>query len=538
VRHHDLLGRVGRLRTRRGVVETPVLLPVVNPLKQLVSPQELWGMGFKAIMVNAYLLLKHMRGEVESRGVHEVIGFEGVVMTDSGAYQLLVHGKVDATPEEVVEFQVKAGSDVAVILDVPTGYPASRSAAEATVHETLRRAQALFNLNRGEALWVGPVQGGAWLDLVERCAREMASLPFDLHALGSPTKVMEQYLFDLLVDMLAAAKPHLPLSRPLHLFGAGHPMMFSLAVALGCDLFDSASYALYARQGRYMVEHGTLRAESLKYLPCSCAVCSKLTVEELREMPRVEVERALAKHNLYACLAELKRVKQAIVEGRLWELLEARSRSHPSMGAALRKLRELTPLLEAGTPISKPKGAFFHDASSMQRPEAYRFRRRVEERLSFNRGGLLLLIPPPPSKPYARSKALRRALKELHEALKADLSLVEVCVYATPLGLVPLELDEVYPASQHEAPRGLEVEAEAASASEVASLIDSGGFKAVVYLHLPHLRGLVHDAALKACLERGLSFKAYSPKASPWSPRSLKELASLVKGLLKKAGEA
>jgi 7-cyano-7-deazaguanine tRNA-ribosyltransferase len=58
---------------------------------------------------------------------------------------------------------------------------------------------------------------------------------------------MEQYLFDILVDMIIAAKMNLPPERPLHLFGAGHPFMFALAVALGCDLFDSAAYAIYAR---------------------------------------------------------------------------------------------------------------------------------------------------------------------------------------------------------------------------------------------------------------------------------------------------
>ena len=534
VKQHDLLGRVGQLRTRHGVVETPALLPVVNPLKQLVPPREIRGMGFEAIMTNAYLLLKNMKDEAEAKGVHEVLGFDGVVMTDSGAYQLLVYGGVDTTPEEIVEFQVKIGSDIAVILDVPTGYPAPRSVAEATVEETIKRARALFNAERGKALWVGPVQGGAWPDLVERCAREVASLPFDLHALGSPTRVMEQYLFDVLVDMLTAAKPNLPFNRPFHLFGAGHPMMFPLAVAMGCDLFDSASYALYARQGRYMVEHGTLRLEDLRHLPCTCPVCSKLTAKELREMPRLEVERAVAKHNLYVCLAELKKVRQAIVEGRLWELLEARARSHPSMEQALRKLRSLAGLLETGTPISKPRGLFFTEPSSIQRPEAYRFRRRVEERLSVGDRQVLLLIPPPPSKPFSRSRALKKALKSLYDRLGSKLRLVELCVYATPLGLIPLELDEVYPASQHEALKGFEIEVEEASASQLANLLKAKGFKAVVYLHSSAFKGLVYTAALKACLEEGLMFQAYAPKGSPWSSRSSKELASIVESFLEK----
>jgi len=69
---------------------------------------------------------------------------------------------------------------------------------------------------------------------------------------------MERYNYPVLIDMIATTKRNLPLDRPLHLFGAGHPMMFSLAVALGCDLFDSASYALYAKDDRYLTTSGTL----------------------------------------------------------------------------------------------------------------------------------------------------------------------------------------------------------------------------------------------------------------------------------------
>ncbi|NIM45993.1 MAG: tRNA-guanine transglycosylase, partial [Nitrososphaeria archaeon] len=62
-------------------------------------------------------------------------------------------------------------------------------------------------------------------------------------------------LFDLLVDMILTSKMNLPPNRPLHLFGAGHPLMFSLAVAMGCDLFDSAAYSIYAKENRYMTEY-------------------------------------------------------------------------------------------------------------------------------------------------------------------------------------------------------------------------------------------------------------------------------------------
>ena len=138
----------------------------------------------------------------------------------------------------------------------------SRSKAVYSVDETLRRAKKALGLfTRRDILWVGPVQGGNHLDLVTKSAKEMAKFPFSIYALGSPTQVMEHYLFDYLVDMIMEAKRNLPVERPLHLFGAGHPFMFALAVALGCDIFDSAAYAIYAREGKYMTDYGTERLD-------------------------------------------------------------------------------------------------------------------------------------------------------------------------------------------------------------------------------------------------------------------------------------
>jgi 7-cyano-7-deazaguanine tRNA-ribosyltransferase len=164
------------------------------------------------------------------------------------------------------------------------------------------------------------------LDLVANSAVEMGKLPFHIYALGSPTEVMERYRFDVLVDMIMTAKMKLPMDKPLHLFGAGHPFMFSLAVALGCDLFDSAAYAIYAREDRYMTETGTSRLGELEYFPCSAQNCSNKTPRQVAEMPKEERQIFLAEHNLYICLSEIKRIKQAIKEGRLWEHLELRMR--------------------------------------------------------------------------------------------------------------------------------------------------------------------------------------------------------------------
>ena len=166
--------------------------------------------GFDAIITNSYLIWRRFREEGNTPNVHELVNFDGVIATDSGAYQILQYGDVEVQPNEIVQFQEKLDSDIAVILDVPTGQESSKERAKRTVDETLRRAdEALRVISKKDILWVGPVQGGIYPDLVSYSAREMAKRDFPIHALGSPTLIMQQYQFDVLVDMVMAAKRNL-----------------------------------------------------------------------------------------------------------------------------------------------------------------------------------------------------------------------------------------------------------------------------------------------------------------------------------------
>src|SRR5271157_1126634 len=284
VKEKDLLGRIGKLKTKSATVETPLLYPVINPSIQLVTPMKIKEtFGFEAVITNSYILRKSYGDKVVDEGLHKFLDYDGVVMTDSGAYQILVYGGVEVSQKEIVAYQEAIGSDIATMLDIPTGWKITKEQAQTTVDETLNRAKDFFKVKtRDDILWVGPVQGGKHLDLVAKSAAEMAKLPFQIHALGSPTEVMQSYRYDVLADMILTAKKGLPIDRPLHLFGAGHPSMFSLAVALGCDLFDSAAYALYARENPYFTENGTMRLEELDYFPCSCPKCSNETPMELK----------------------------------------------------------------------------------------------------------------------------------------------------------------------------------------------------------------------------------------------------------------
>ena len=231
----DLLGRIGKFETKSGKMETPLLFPVINPGIQPIPPKKLQNdFGCEALITNAYIINKNFKEIAVEKGLHQFLDFEGSIMTDSGAYQLLIYKGVETTPKEIVQFQEAIDTDIATILDIPTGWGVSKEYAKYTVTETIKRAKALKKMkSRDELAWVGPVQGGQYLDLVAKSAKAMGKLPFEIHALGSPTPVMEQYKFDVLVDMIATAKMNLPAERPLHLFGAGHPFMFALAVALG-----------------------------------------------------------------------------------------------------------------------------------------------------------------------------------------------------------------------------------------------------------------------------------------------------------------
>ncbi|RLI07475.1 tRNA guanosine(15) transglycosylase TgtA [Candidatus Bathyarchaeota archaeon] len=534
VKDRDLLARVGLVETKSGRFETPALLPVVNPAIQPVSPRELGQVfGFEAIITNAYIIMRHFGEKAVEEGIHEALGFDGVVATDSGAYQLLVYGKVDVGPGEVVAYQEAIGSDIATILDVPTGWTDSREEALRTVMETARRGEELWSLReREDVLWIGPVQGGCFTDLVALSARLMSSMPFHIHALGSPTPVMENYRFDLLVDMIMAAKLNLPPDRPFHLFGAGHPMTFALAVALGCDTFDSAAYAIYARDGRYMMEDGTARLEELSYLPCSCPVCVRRDPEDLLEMPEADRIRLLAMHNLYVCLKEIRAIRQAIREGRLWEHLAERAHAHPSLLKAFRRLaEEYHDVLEASSPTRRKKGIFIFSSPDLYRPEVVRYRRRLVER--FRPGGrILLLLPYPEQKPFSRSQEHERLLGILHSRLGDRIWELSLCLYCLPFGLIPVELDQVHPLSQYEF-SGQE-EGVLGWALETASrFLSSRRFDAVVLLSDgSELSSSLEEAIGKLC-RRGGSMFLVLREENPWSENSLSRLAEEVDGLLR-----
>ena len=531
LRDRDLLGRIGRLKTKGGAVETPAFMPVVNPVSQTLPPRRMREeFGCEIIITNSYIIKKHF-GDQPDLNVHRLIDYDGVVATDSGAYQILVYGGVETSPDEIIRFQQSIGSDIAVILDIPTGWNVPREKVEWTVEETLRRAETALPLIEGDdTLWVGPVQGGAHIDLVERSARRVGRMPFPIHALGSPTEVMENYRFNVLVDMIMAAKRNLPPDRPLHLFGAGHPMMFSLAVALGCDLFDSAAYALYAKAGRYLTTLGTMKLQDLSYLPCSCPICRRYGADELKAMFKGERVKALTEHNLHVTMAEMETVKQAIVEGTLWELMEARSRGHPALTTAMKGLIKYRDLLERGSPSYKGRGVFIFDSLGLARPEVTRHLRRLEEQFKPSlRRKRLILMSAPPKRPYNKTQEYRSLERRLRDELGGDSEDIQICFYSAPFGVTPADLSETYPLSQFEIADPPDIETFIFTAENTASFIAEADSSDVTLISGGgELDRWVVTRCEEVCEEMDIELKVISSHDA-WGEKALDELISSLK---------
>jgi 7-cyano-7-deazaguanine tRNA-ribosyltransferase len=445
----DGLGRIGKLTLGKRMLETPALLPVINPNKILVPPKKMAGrFGCQAVITNSYIIRRtpDLRELALAGGLHKLLDFDGVVMTDSGTFQAHVYGRVDVTNREIVEFQRDVGSDVGTILDIFSEPSHAKDEAVMAVNENLVRGREATAL-RGEMALAGPIQGGVYWDVRERCGSEMSKLDFEVHPVGGIVPLMEAYRFSELAHAVLSAKKGLTPARPVHAFGAGHPMAFPLLALLGCDMFDSASYAKFAADGRMLFPDGTRDLAAMREFPCECPVCSTHTPAEVGESE--EKVKLLAEHNLHASFGELRRVREAIRAGRLWELAENRARAHPELLAALRAVAEHADYIERHEPTSRA-GAFFHlGPESRLRPVVKRFESRVFERWTPGMSKTMATLPER-GKPYSREWA-----EIIGEVAARSGAVIGVEGY---FGMVPIGLDEVYPIAQSLVPDVLDGE--------------------------------------------------------------------------------
>ena len=453
IRARDGLSRLGRLTTKHGTVKTPLLMPVVHPGKSSIRPSELTKeFGFQMVITNSYIIRSHerFREKAVKEGVHGLLEFDGPIMTDSGTFQMYFHDlpEEEIDPLEILEFQKSIKTDIGTILDAFSDPDVGRTQVEKDVSLSLERARASVD-KKGDMMLAGTIQGGIYPDLRETSAEAMARLDFDVHPIGGVVPLMERYRYSDIVRGTMAAKLHLPPDRPVHLFGCGHPMFFAQAAYLGCDFFDSASYAKFAEAGRLLLPSGTAHLDQLTELPCACPVCSSTTAADLKALPKEERDLQLMRHNLYVSAQEMRTVRNAIADGKLFELVAQRARNHPSLLDALNTTIEYAEFIAASDVVGKTASVLYTGSETLSRPEIIRFHSRLLKRWPYRLAETIVIVSDNARRPFTDS------IGTIIDAVKGRAAEEVQLLIATPMGVVPWELEHVHPAQQCIFPRSL-----------------------------------------------------------------------------------
>ncbi len=444
MKHRDGLARICEFQTAHGTVETPAMMPVINPNLDLISPERLEKeFGAQMLITNSYVIYTkdELKEEALEKGLHEMLNFSKPIMTDSGTFQSHVYGEVELSNEEIVQFQHDIGSDIITVLDRFTEPDDPLELVEEKVDDTVSRAEEAVKLaGKSERHVALPIQGSIYPELREGCAESLSKMDSLFYPIGGVVPLMEDYRFTDLVRIIMAAKKGLNGKGAVHLFGAGHPMLYSLAALLGCDFFDSSSYAKYAVREDMMYPSGTRNLEGLEETDCLCPVCRTHGVDGLKRLEEEKRKRLIAEHNLWVSFNELKRVKQAIKDGSLWELVERRVRAHPKLLEALKAVKEGWKYLERYEPRSRHRAIFYTGSETLWRPSIKRMIDWiVNDHEPAVEGPAVLFDVDVDKKPYNRF-------------LREELSLLSDypvnLLVSSPIGPIPLELDQTYPIAQ------------------------------------------------------------------------------------------
>jgi len=480
IRAKDGMGRIGEFSTEHGSVTTPLLMPVVHPGKTSILPQELKDdFGFEMVITNSYIIRSHdrFREKAVSDGVHALIGFDGAVMTDSGTFQMYFHElpSTEIDPLQILDFQKQIQPDIGTILDVFSAPNVGKEQVRSDVETSLERAK-ISAPQKNNMMLAGTIQGGIYPDLREYSAREMAKLDFDVHPIGGVVPLMESYRYEETVQILYASKKHLPPNRPVHLFGCGHPMFFAQAAMMGCDFFDSASYAKFADAGRMMLPKGTVHLDTLRELPCSCPVCSEYSAKELNSMKKSEKSLQLMKHNLYISAAEIRRVREAINKGTLMELVARRARGHPTLYDALSIMLNGYDEFDRWDTRGTSGAILYSGNETTKYPVIERFYRQMISTYKGLETNQLVLFPHHGDRPFAD------AAHDVAATIASTLPEENLLVFVTPIGPVPWELEHVHPVQQCIFPQHLDRDTLLVASSRLEKLLTSISAKETTWL--------------------------------------------------------
>ena len=322
--------RRGQLHLAHGTVQTPVFMPVgTYGTVKAISPFELTEIGFEMVLSNTFHLWLRPGLEVIEKfgGLHRFMGWDRPILTDSGGFQVFSLGrlrkiteegvkfaspingdKLFLTPEISMQIQRTLNSDIVMIFDECTPYPATEKEASDSMRLSLRWAARSKTAHAGNpnALY-GIVQGGMYEGLRDESARELIAMNFDGYAIGG-LSVGEPK--EDMTRILAHTAPQLPAAKPRYLMGVGTPSDLVAAVAAGIDQFDCVLPTRNARHGILFTRRGDMRIRNARWKTdtapiddvCDCHTCthfSRAYVHHLIRAGEILGARLATIHNLH-----------------------------------------------------------------------------------------------------------------------------------------------------------------------------------------------------------------------------------------------
>ena len=326
----DGLSRIGKFTTPHGIIETPTVMPVINPNLIVIKPDHMKRLGVNSVITNSYIIRRNssLKGMAERFGVHALIGFDGPVMTDSGTFQSYVYGDIEYGNQDMVDFQRKIRSDIITLLDIFSTPQDSFNKALEGVRETYRRS---LEVTDDGNIYAGTIQGSVYPELRKKSARLMSKSVVRYLPIGGVVPLLESYSYRKLAEIIYSSKTNSDFSKPVHLFGGGHPMFLALAVYMGVDMFDSASYVKYARDGRLLFPDRTVSIDDLNEIPPWSPLHDKYTVREVKSLDQDTRMIALSEHNLSSIFNEIAEIRQRISDQSLRRYVQQKVRAHPSL---------------------------------------------------------------------------------------------------------------------------------------------------------------------------------------------------------------
>lgn len=342
--------RRGRLTFPRGTIETPAFMPVgTYGTVKAMTPEQLEGIGAEIILGNTFhLMLRPGTEVIKAHGdLHDFMHWQKPILTDSGGFQVFslaqmrkiteegahfrspVNGdKVLLTPEYSMQIQRDLGSDIVMIFDECTPYPATIDEARDSMSLSLRWAKRSKKAHEGNiSALFGIVQGGMYGDLRKTSAEGLKEIGFDGYAIGG-LSVGEP--MDERNEVLEATTPHLPTDKPRYLMGVGKPEDIVESVKRGVDMFDCVIPTRNARNGFLFTRYGTLKIRNQKHQfdtgpiddKCGCYTCQNYSRSYLRHLDKCkEILGAHLNtiHNLYYYQELMRGIREALDEDRFDE---------------------------------------------------------------------------------------------------------------------------------------------------------------------------------------------------------------------------